>query len=246
MVEYRVWGAGVASSTLASLTKLMLCVGMMTWKPPTDSFTVERPLTDVFAPSGGWNDKIDAKAPWQVSPPPKPSYQNDENLKKLFGIELAKSTNAFEAACKLAGEDTSKALWISFNWIADPIVIASKDVYVKTLEISSPPLDRDQLAAKVLALSDEKILNARGQLVPTIEAKDRIAALKLYSEILGFTGKVEIDNSTKTITHNEMTIKLVKAEDKKPVTIEHTPNIKSEMFNDKSSPITLKLVGGSR
>jgi hypothetical protein len=205
------------------------------------SFIIEKPKADVFAPTGGWNDKIEPKSPWQTAPIQKPAYQDDELLKKQFGIELAKSDTPFEAGCKVFGEDTTKALWASFNWLHDPIVTAARDIYLKTVQLSSPPLDKDQLAAKVLALADEKVLK-NGVLVSSIEAKDRIAAFKLYSEIQGFTGKVEIDNSTKNFTHNEMIIKLVKADDKKPVTIDQAPNIKSENSLGNPSPISLKLV----
>jgi len=61
-----------------------------------------------------------------------------------------------------------------------------------------------------------------------------------------YTGTVEIDASTKTFNHNEMTIKLVKAEEKKSVVIDNAP--KSRIENDpiSNSPITLKLVGGVR
>jgi len=221
----------------------------MTWIPPTGSFTIDNPT------HGGWNDPVlPTKAPWAQSAPvkpapyaPAPSWQSDENLKKQFGIELAKSLTSFDAACKLAGEDTSKALWMNVNWLSDPIVIASRDAYIKTLELSSPPLDRDQLAAKVLALADEKIVSPKtGQPIPSIEAKDRIAAFKLYSEIMGYTGKVEIDASTKNVTHNEMIIKLVKAESKTPTinnsTISNSSNTK---ISESPSPITLKLVGGA-
>lgn len=202
---------------------------------PTGQFTVE-----------SWTSSP-VQAPWAIETAVAPSYQADEALKKAFGIELARASNAFEAACVVAEDDTSKALWISSNWICDPVVEASKDAYLKTLALSSPPLDKEQLAAKVLALAEEKILKG-GIPIPSIEAKDRIAAFKLYSEIMGYTGKVEIDNSSKTFTHNEMTIKLVKAET--PVTINHTPNINASP-NIKSeneefpSPITLKLVGGA-
>lgn len=193
---------------------------------------------------------VDKPAGWAIAPSVSPwgkpevsqAYQTDENLKKQFGIELAKSTNAFEAGCKVFGEETNKALWASVHWNNDPLVVASKDVYLKTLEMNTPLLDREQLAAKALAIADEKILK-NGVWYPTVEAKDRIAALKLYSDIAGYTGKVEIDNSTKNITNNELTIKLVKA-DNKIATIENAPNAKSEMINENSPPITLKLVGG--
>lgn len=171
-----------------------------------------------------------------------PSYQSDENLKKQYGIELAKAQNPFEAGCKLFGEETNKALWVSFNWINDPIVVASRDIYLKTVELSQPLLDREQLAAKVLVLAEGEKILINGKLIATVEPKDRLAAYKLYSDIAGYTGKVEIDNSVKNITNNELTIKLVRADDKKPVVIDNAPNIKSEMPNEDQSPIKLKLV----
>ncbi len=206
-------------------------------------FSVDKPEADKFMPKGGWSSVSPPVSPWTVSTqaPVVQAYQSDENLKKQYGIELAKSANPFEAGCKLFGEETNKALWVSFNWVHDPIVVASKDVYEKTVAISTPLLDREQLAAKVLALSEEKILK-NGVYYPVVEAKDRIAALKLYSDIAGYTGKVEIDNS-KNLTINEIAIKLVKPENSKPV-IEQAPNVKSEMANENAPPITLKLVGG--
>lgn len=172
-------------------------------------------------------------------------YQNDENLKKLYGIELAKH-NPFEAAKIVLGEN-DRAVWASFNWLSDPVVIGARDAYLKTLEISSPPLDKEQLAAKVLALAEGEKITKGGLSIATIEAKDRIAAFKLYSEILGYTGKVEIDNSTKTFnTNNELKIILVKPKDEKLKVIDQAPNVKSEILNDKlPSPINLKLVKAS-
>jgi len=210
-------------------------------------FSVEpKPNAEVFAPAGGWKEAVPPVSPWttgaiQQAPPALQAYQTDENLKKAFGIELAKAKNPFEAGCTIFGDETPKALWVSFNWLTDPIVIASRDIYLKTVALSQPPLDREQLAAKLLALAEEKV-ERNGVMIPTIEAKDRIAALKLYSEVLGFTGKVEIDNSTNKTMINEISIKLVKSE-KAPV-INNVPNSKSEMSNP-NSPITLKLVGGA-
>ncbi len=234
-----------------SLPELLLCVGM-TWKPPTDSFTVGWPKTDVPAAVAGWGTAEPLVSPWALPTPqkaPEPveqAYQTDEALKKSYGIELAKANNPFEAACKLfpGDEDTSKALWISIHWLSDAIVVASRDVYLKTLAENAKPLDREQLAAKVLSLSEEKILK-NGVYIPTIEAKDRIAALKLYSDIMGYTGKVEIDNSVTNNTLNEMTIKLVKPDPvKTSIIIDNAPNVnaQSEITNESPSPISLKLV----
>ena len=218
----------------------------MSWAD-TFSLKVDREPKDVFAPSGGWGDTV---SPWTAGAIANkevqkviPEYQTDESLKKLYGIELAKTANPFEAA-KNVIDDGDKAVWISFNWLSDPIVIASRDAYLKTLEESKPPLDREQLAAKVLALAEGEKVAINGVLRSTVEAKDRIAAFKLYSDILGYTGKVEIDNSTtnNSITNNELKIVLVKADQPKPTVI-NAPNVKSEILNDKiPSPISLKLV----
>ena len=188
----------------------------------------------------------EAASPWAIGgaavKEEAPAYQSDENLKKQYGIELAKAQNPFEAGCKLFGEETNKALWVSFNWVNDPIVIASRDIYLKTVELSQPLLDSEQLAAKVLVLAEGEKILINGKMIATVEPKDRLAAYKLYSDIAGYTGKVEIDNSVKNITNNELTIKLVRADDKKPVVIDNAPNTKSEMSNEDQSPIKLKLV----
>lgn len=195
------------------------------------TFTVDKP------------DEPKVVAPWVKVE--APAYQSDENLKKQYGIELAKASNPFEASCKVFGEDTGKALWAASNWIMDPVVLATRDAYLKTLELSQPPLDREQLAAKVLALAEGEKVLINGVMRPTIEAKDRHSFFKLYSEILGYTGKVEIDNSTKTInnTNNELKIVLVRATDTKPTILNEAPNVKSEIANVTGLPSpVIKLV----
>ena len=207
---------------------------MSAWEKPTDTFVA----VNLQSP---WSQVVD-----EVSAKSRP-YEHDETLKKQFGIELAKAKNPFEAACVLAGTDTSMALWISQNWLTDPIVIANRDIYVQTVERSQPPLDKKQLAAKVLALAEEKTLNRQGVPVPSVEPKDRIAAFKLYSEIMGYTGKIEIDqsNKTTTITNNEIQIKLIRPkEELTDVTPKQVQNAKSNI-NDEDMPVTLKLVNAS-
>ena len=207
---------------------------MSAWEKPTDTFVA----VNLQSP---WSQVVD-----EVSAKSRP-YEHDETLKKQFGIELAKAKNPFEAACVLAGTDTSMALWISQNWLTDPIVIANRDIYVQTVERSQPPLDKEQLAAKVLALAEEKTLNRQGVPVPSVEPKDRIAAFKLYSEIMGYTGKIEIDqsNKTTTITNNEIQIKLIRPKEELiDVTPKQVQNAKSNI-NDEDMPVTLKLVNAS-
>ena len=172
-----------------------------------------------------------------MQPEGYPDYFDcDEALKKAFGRELVKH-RPFEAACKVIPESTTKALWVSNNWMNDPIVIEARQA-LEAAELNKPILDKEQLAAKVLQFAEEKNADGTKYLV---EAKDRIAALKLYSEIAGYTGKIDIDASTKTFTHNEMVIKLVKPDVKKEAkTIDLKPVEETTIENPL--PLKIKLV----
>lgn len=184
-------------------------------------------------------------SPWPVSTASnKPNFADDVEKKKLFGVELAKNNNPFEAACCIF-DDAKAALWVSQHWSTDPIALAARDVYLQTIELEVKPLDKQQLAAKVLKFAEEKNIENTRYLV---DAKDRLGYLRLYSDIMGYTGKVDIDASTKTFTHNEMTVKLVAAEKKpEPKVVNAIPNdVKSEILNDETLPISIKLVGSSR
>lgn len=186
-----------------------------------DTFEVEPPSV--------WGKSAIA---WPKPPEaPKPSWANDENQKKLFGIELAKHSTAFEAACAMF-EDTSHALWASHNWKSDPIVIASRDIYNETANLNL--LDKNGLASKLLKFADEKAPNG----FPTVDAKDRLAAFRLYAELQGFIGKNEIIPGNNTFNDNRvMKILLVKPENQK--TIEH----QTEEIQDEIQPIKgIKLV----
>lgn len=162
--------------------------------------------------------------------PAKPQRRSEEEYKKAFGIELAKSNKPFDAANIVFPDDVKIALWVSQNWLSDPIVHAAKDLYGETVKLNKPILDKEQLAELVLE-----------EAISTPEGKDRIAAFKLYSEIAGYTGKVSIDASSKIYTHNEMTIKLVRPAEKPSQVIENSP---IEEINEETNalPIKLKLV----
>lgn len=160
-----------------------------------DTFEVQPPL-GWGKPVLGWSKPVEA-------PSPNPSWANDENKKKLFGIELTKHETAFQAACAMF-EDTTQALWASHYWITDPIVLASKDLYNEAINLKL--LDKDGLAIKLLKFADEKGPNG----YPTVDAKDRLAALRLFAEIQGFIGKVEATPSNTYNDNRVMKILLVK------------------------------------
>lgn len=192
-----------------------------------------------------------AKAPWPIAEKTAwnnltpavekaPEAANDDANKKLFGIELAKCNEAFEAASSLF-KDLPTVLWVSRHWATDPVCLASRDLYLKTIALDVPTLDKTQLAAKVLKFAEEKDTQTNRYLV---EAKDRLGALRLYSDIMGYTGKIDIDASTKNITNKAMTVVFVSPDKKdEPKTINQIPNTKSEILNNETSPINIKLVG---
>lgn len=183
-------------------------------------------------------------SPWAraaaTQPPSKPDFADDEKLKQRFGIALAKGATAFDAGLELFENETSKALWASLNWVADPIVQASKDSYQQTAASLQKPLDKDALLAKILTFADERING-----VPLVEAKDRLKALELYAKVSGYIDKVDINASTNinSTTNNLMKIVLVKPE--KQDKIDQSSNIKSRIQNEEIPSIPLKLVGGT-
>lgn len=172
------------------------------------------------------------KSAWKT---PEPVIPNAEEKKHLFGIELAKCT-PFEAACNIFGDDTNTAVWVSQNWLNDPIVVASKDKYLEAADTSQTLLDKSQLGRKLLTMAEEK--NASNTFY-LLDGKDRLKALELYSKIMGYSND-KPDPSINNFVHNQMTIKLVSAEKEpkaKTIDNEDTSNLNIK------SPIKLKLVG---
>ncbi len=170
-------------------------------------------------------------------------WQDNIELKQAFGIELAKNhKNAFEAACIVFGKETQKALFASVNWINDPVVIEAKQNYTGVVASSQKILDKTELSLRLLSFSEEKIVY-NGNEVYAAEAKDRLAALKLFAEVQGYiNNKAEINNTINNAPQF-MEIKFVEPDKKHDVkTIEHTSEQETEdiLLN---SPIELKLVG---
>lgn len=194
-----------------------MCIPLM-WQPPQTCFEV-KPAVEQWAAA--------------------PNDTASSSQKKLFALELAKGLKPFEAALNVYPNDTGLALWVSQNWLNDPEVVQTKQTQLDQIEIKL--LDKDALAAKVLRFSEEKDTTGRFYLA---EDKNRLAALRLYAEICGYIGKVDIDLSTKNFnTNNEMKIVLVSppvvVEDHSVKTIEHDDTV-----IDNVTPLRgVKLVG---
>lgn len=173
------------------------------------------------------------KSAWII---PEPVIDNAEQKKQLFGIELAKNS-AFQAACEVFGEDTNTALWVSQNWVNDPIVIAAKDKYLEAADVSQALLDKEQFARKLLNMAEEK--NASRTLY-LLDGANRLKALELFAKVMGYSDTKDKSQFNPTFI-NSMTVKFVEPEikEQKIKQIDHN----TEIENPNSSPIKLKLVG---
>ncbi len=179
--------------------------------------------------------QVELPSSWGSPPEIDQPWRRDEALKRQFGVELSKHFKPFNAACAVFGKDTNKALWVSVNWLNDPVVIAARDTYAQEIEQETKLLDKDALAVRLLEFSEEKSPDGRFFIH---ESKDRLSAYKLYAEIRGYIGtKIDIDASTK-LSNNFMTIKFVKPEQEKQEMIEQDAFEKPEA---EITPLPMKL-----
>lgn len=167
-------------------------------------------------------------------------WKEDRELKKLYGVALGKGLEPFKAGLQVLGDNANKALWASHYWKNDPVVIASKEQYVETVDAKSKLLDKNALSVILLDFANEKDISGKFN---TADHKDRVAYLKLYAEIQGMIGKVDINNTINNNTITKMELVLVKAptkEEKKPTIIENNePEIRNVL------PANIKLVSSA-
>jgi len=157
----------------------------------------------------------------------KPEIENEEEKKKLFGIELAKGNIPFDAALLVTNDNAGLALWICNNWTNDPEVIAARDLYINSVGTQSKILDKEQTAVKFLQIADDK-RNGRY----TAETKDRLRALELYAKLCGYLNDTIINNNPSNVV-NKISVVLVKPqqqEDNKiidvvPTSVENPSNL---------------------
>lgn len=183
-----------------------------------------------------------ARSKWGNTTPIPPAWHQDEEKKRLFGVELAKNSNAFEAALVVFNDNANDALWASAYWIGDPLVLSTKDLYLKNIAVQSKLLDKETFAARLLMIAEEK--HPVSQLY-YCDAKDRIAALKLYADTMGFLNKeqpqLQINNNI--VNDNSLTVKYIRPQEKEKAkdyeeTIEEAETIE---IDDTLPPLDLKV-----
>jgi hypothetical protein len=191
------------------------------------------------APINNWSTPRNWTDPIVEQPYQRPAFADDEAIKALYGIELAKDHHDAFAAALVIFQNNSDALWASNNWCNDPVVIAARDVYKSKVEADGLLLSKEQLAAKLLKFEQEK--HPQKPQFYLHESKDRLAALKLYSEVMGWIGKAADVNVSNNFVNNEMKIRFIEAEEK----IKEVPAKIIEHEEDDFTPLDLniKLVG---
>ncbi len=197
------------------------------WRPKEPYFEIKPP-----SPSPQFN--TDWSRPIAHVEPPKPEWHADIEKKQAFGRRLGKGDKPLDAALFVFDNRMADGLWAVQHWLRDPIVIETREIVEKEINL----LDKDQLSAKLLRIAEER--NQHGQ--PIHEAKDRAAFYKLYAEIQGFVGKVNIDASQKTFVNNEMKIVLVEAEQEQKSEIKTIEHIELAPL-ENALQVDLKLVG---
>lgn len=189
-----------------------------------------------------------ARSKWGNTTPIPPSWHQDEEKKRLFGVELAKNNNGFEAALVVFNDNANDALWASAYWIGDPLVLATKDLYLKNIAVQSKLLDKETFAARLLTMAEEK--HPVSQLY-YMDAKDRLKAMELYGDTQGFFAKdqpqLQINNNI--VNDNSLTVKYIRPEEKeKTNNYEETIDEAETIEIDESLPpldLKVKLIANS-
>jgi hypothetical protein len=180
---------------------------------------------------------------WQQSVNRDPPFEQKEDDKRAYGIELAKIDHEKEeervgAAKKVFGDNQNNiVLWVAAHWHLEPIVIAAREGYIPP---TKPLLDKEALAAKLLDCADEKVVGRDGQKQYAVDAKDRLGFYNLYSKIMGFIDKPEAQTAP-TFASNDMRIILVEPDKQESVkVIAPVKQVEDEILN--VTPIRIKAV----
>lgn len=115
--------------------------------------------------------------------------EETNELKAAYAALLLRSPNeAFKAAMQLFPGETSRALQISNEWPVDSFVIKEM-ARLEKAGLNGLPT-KNELAMKIWEMVEDK----RGSTNPAwaIAPKDRIAAGKLYADIMGFIAGTEL------------------------------------------------------
>lgn len=104
----------------------------------------------------------------------------DDVLKDAFANALLRTPHdPFAAALQLFGNDTMKALQVSKAWVSDIYVLAKQAELLEQYGEDEFLPSKAMLARRVFELAE----------MPNKDAKDRLAAYRLYGELRGYISK---------------------------------------------------------
>lgn len=117
----------------------------------------------------------------------KPAESN--LLKDLFALALLRQPdNPFQAAVKIFGTDTARALDISHRWPNDQYVLSKQAELLAEFGEEAFLPNKHDLARKLYELADT-----------LTDGKEKIAALRLYADVRGY---IEKQTAIANVTNN--------------------------------------------
>ena len=123
---------------------------------------------------------------------PKPKFDNESELKRLFAAKWALQPSEPMQAALALGLGSGDAGYIAVTWTKDPDVIEIKNGIVQANGLNLPT--KEDFALEILELGRSR----------SIEAKDRIAAYKLYADIQGYVKPIHVgDNIQNNVNLSE-------------------------------------------
>jgi dTDP-glucose pyrophosphorylase len=124
--------------------------------------------------------------------------QSQENLKKEFAAQLLRDNgDGFKAAFAVCGDDSGMALQIARLWINDPFVVAEQKKLLLTSDAKTFLPTKEQQARDVYVLAcDVKS-----------DLKERLAAHRLYAEIMSHIEKPLVGQSVNVLNQGVMIVR---------------------------------------
>lgn len=177
----------------------------------------------------GWPSVFEVK-PLKSVAITAPAWQHDFEKKQEFGRLIKQGLKPFEAAIKIFMNDNSAALWAANHWPNDQAVKAIVSQEEKDLKL----LDKEAIAAKVMAFVDEKDSSGRFYIN---EGQDRLKALELYAKICGYITNQPIPIAQTLNDNRRMEIVLVSPEKKQDNSI--VQNIEETTVETLDLPVKL-------
>jgi hypothetical protein len=128
---------------------------------------------------------------------------DEAEQKKAFAAEWLRNPDAFKAALAVVGtQDAGRALFMSNNWVIDPLVLQLKAELL------------DEHGAKAFLPTKEEFARSILDLAEVARAtEDKLKALRLFGEVMGFIEKPTTNINNNVVTANRVMVINQKGDD---------------------------------